>query len=230
MDIVQRIVRNVIKRFIGKTDLSDGVHELSSKNDMENSEKYHWVEVCPPLGRWFKEEGGNPIPSKLAPSLLHIPKNKITKAGDGVHYTRQIGVDGYVATKAIYGFNGISTYNKVISRLEEYAGFKNSDDFKTQINSLPELREELDYSENHPNKPIAIAMEVVIQIGNLWEDGCREITPRMREYLYQVLQTLKSCKTKPGQINSLIKNGTYYYRYMDELRIHSLDNVLFYPY
>ena len=66
------------KRFIGKTDLSDGVHELSSKNDMENSEKYHWVEVCPPLGRWFKEEGGNPIPSKLAPGLLHIPKNKIT--------------------------------------------------------------------------------------------------------------------------------------------------------
>ena len=193
-------------------------------DDMENLEKYHWAEVCPPLERWFKEEGGNPMPSKLAPGLLHIPKNKITKVGDGVHYTRQIGLDGYVVTRAIYSFNDSSTYNKVISRLEEYAGFKNCDDCEAQINALPELSEELDYSENHPNRSIAVAMEVVIQIGNLWEDGLREITPRMRTYLYQALQTLKSCETKTGQMNSLIKNGTYYYRNVEELRMYEIAN------
>lgn len=211
----------------GTLDGSDNSKQMLRniiKDDIENLEKYHWVEVGPPLERWFKEEGGNPIPSKLAPSLLHKSKKKITETGDGVHYTREIGSDGGVVTKAIYGFNSISTYNKVMYRLEEYTGFENYDDFKTYINSLPEINEELDYLENHPNKSIAIAMEVVIQIDNLWEDGYREITPRMRKYLYQALQILQCCETKTGQINSLIKNGTYYYKNMDELKMHSLEN------
>ena len=183
-----------------------------------------WVEISPPLERWLKEEGGTPIPSKLAPNLLHISKNKISETGDGVHYTREIGLDGNVATKVIYGFNSNSTYNKVISRLEKYTGFKNYDDFKTHINSLPELSEELDYLDNHPNKSIAIAMEVVIQIGNLWDDGCKELTPKMRKYLYRALQILQNCKTKNGQIKSLIRNGNYYYRNMDELKMYTVEN------
>ena len=185
------------------------------------SKQKTWVEISPPLERWFKEEGGNPIPSKLAPNLLHKSKDRITETGDGVHYIREIGIDGDVATKVIYGFNSNSTYIKVMSRLEEYTGFKNYDDSKTHINSLPELSEELDYLENHPNKSIAIAMEVVIQIGNLWDDGCRELTPKMRKYLYRALQILQNCKTKNGQIKSLIRNGNYYYRNMDELKMYT---------
>lgn len=102
--------------------------------------------------------------------------------------------------------------NKIISIFDEP---------KTNINSLQELIGEIDYLDNHPDKPVAIAMEIVIQIGNLWDDGCRELTLKMRKYLYQALQTLQNCKTKNGQIKSLIKNGNYYYRNMDELRMYT---------
>ena len=60
------------------------------KDDIENLQKWHWVEVSYPLEKWFKEMNGNPIPSNMAASLLHKSKSKITPLEDGVHYKRQI--------------------------------------------------------------------------------------------------------------------------------------------
>lgn len=201
------------------------------KDDIENLQKYHWVEVSPPLERWFKEEGGNPIPSKMAPNLLHKSKSKITEVGDGIHYTRQIGKDGDIATKAIYGFNSDSTYNKVMSKLEEYTGFKYYKDFKEYANSLPETTEDIEYSSNHPNKEVAMAMEVVIQIGNLWDDGYRELSRKMKTSLADAIKILKKSSTPSGQIKSLIRNGEYYYRNMEVLECHNANasDFILYP-
>lgn len=201
------------------------------KDDIENIRKYHWVEVSYPLEKWFKEEGGNPIPSKMAYKLLHKSKSKIRETGDGVHYEREIGRDHIPATKAIYGFNSDATYNHVMNKLEEYTGFKEYEDFKKYVNSLPSINEEIEYLDNHPDKTIALAMEIVIQIGNLWDDGVYELTPHMQEYLKNAISVLQNYPEKNSQIVALIKNGTYYLNNMDVLKCHTEEdfNYILYP-
>lgn len=201
------------------------------QDDIKNIQKYHWVEVSQPLERWFKEEGGNPIPSKLAHKLLHKSQSKIQELGDGIHYNREIGLNHVVVTKAIYGFNSESTYNKVMNNLESLTGFSNYGDYKTYVNNLPEIKEDIDYSDNNPDPTIAKAMEVVIQVGNIWEDGIREITPNIKKYLENSLSILSQYKNKDNQINSLIKNGLYYLNNMDVLECNTGNNYdyLLYP-
>lgn len=46
------------------------------QNDLDCLAQYYWAEVCPPLERWFKEEGGTHIPSGRAAKLLHKSKWK----------------------------------------------------------------------------------------------------------------------------------------------------------
>lgn len=81
------------------------------------------------------------------------------------------------------------------------------------IDGLP--YDEFDYMDNNPDKETALAMEVIIQIGNSWDDGVRELTPDMRNYLRTALTILKTCENKTPQINELIKNGGYYLNTME---------------
>lgn len=200
-------------------------------DDIQNIKKYHWVEVSYPLEKWFKEEGGNPIPSQLAHKLLHKAKSKITEMGDGVHYSREMGREKIVVTKAIYGFNSETTYNRVMKRLEEYTGFTDYNDFKDYANSLPKITEEIDYTDNNPNEEIALAMEYIIQIGNMWEDGILELTPNMGNCLCRCIEILEEYPDKDRQIIALIKNGKYYLSNMEVVRCYTSDNsnYLLYP-
>ncbi len=201
------------------------------KDDISNLQMYHWVEVSYPLEKWFKEENGNPIPSQMAHKLLHKAKSKIKEIGDGVHYQREMGRDRIIVTKAIYGFNSESTYIKVMKELEKYTGFKEYEDFKNYANSLPRITEDLDYEDNHPDKAISLAMEIIIQIGNVWDEGLRELSPKMKEYLKTAINTLQSYEDKNQQIIGLIRNGLYYYNNMEVLQYHTDENFnyLLYP-
>ena len=208
----------------------DGSNENKSllrqiiRDDIENMEKYHWVEVSYPLEKWFKEMGGNPVPAQLAHSLLHKSKSKITILDDNVHYKREIGRDGMIATKIIYGFSSHSVYEKVMKNLESYTGFDNYAEFKDYVNNLPKINENFDYLDNNENKEVALAMEIVIQIGNLWEDGGRELTPKMHKLLQQSISVLLNCTNKTNQIASLIKHGRYYLDNMDVLECNTTNN------
>lgn len=198
------------------------------REDIENLQKYHWVEVSYPLEKWFKEMNGNPIPSSLAHKLLHKSKNKIIEMEDGVHYQRTIGNSNELVTKAIYGFKDETIYNRVINNLENYCKFNVYDDFKEYANSLPKITEDIEYLDNHPNKDVALAMEIIIQIGNAWEDGIRELTPSMKKYLVASLTVLNRAD-RNRQIDSLIKNGNYYLSHMEVLRCHNCINYLIMP-
>lgn len=70
--------------------------------------------------------------------------------------------------------------------------------------------EEIESLSNHPNKEVSIAMEIIIQFGNLYEDGIYDISPRMYDYLKLALQTLQNKQEKNRQIESLIRVGTQY--------------------
>lgn len=198
------------------------------RDDIDNLQKYHWVEVSYPLEKWFKEFNGNPIPSTMVAKLLH--KSKIHELEDGVHYQREIGVNHEIVTKAIYGFKDENTYNKVMNNLEKYAGFTNYKSFKNHINSLPRIVEEIDYKDNNTDETIALAMEIVIQIGNLWEDGYRELSPNMMRYLKNAVDILKQYEEKNQQINGLIRTGTYYLQNMEVILCHtSIPNEIYAP-
>lgn len=194
------------------------------KNDIENLKWYRWVEVSYPLEKWFKELGGNPIPTVLAHKLLHKAKGKIQDLNDGVHYKREMGKDKEIVTKAIYGFQSEAVYNKVVQNIEQMTGFQTYEEYKQHINSLPKITEDIDTSFNHEDKTISVAMEVIIQIGNLWEEGVKEMTPNMHEYLLSAINILKSFEPKNEQIIALIKNGTYYLNNMDVLTYHECDD------
>lgn len=199
------------------------------KDDIENLQKYHWVEVSYPLEKWFKELNGSPIPSSIAYKLLHKSKSKIKEIGDGVHYQRNVGSDDNFVTKAIYGFKDDTTYQRVMNNIEKYCGFENYDDFKEYANSLPKLDESFNYYDNHHDEEISKSMEVIIQIGNVWDEGWREITPNMKLYLITAITKLNNYQNKNKQIISLIKNGKYYLNNMSVLECHEAFNYILSP-
>ena len=82
--------------------------------------------------------------------------------------------------------------------------------FKEYSDILQIVREEPNYYNNHPDSTIAIAMEVVIQVGNLWDDGVRELTPTIRTDLKNALTTLQKYQNKNQRINNLIRAGNHY--------------------
>ena len=84
-------------------------------------------------------------------------------------------------------------------------------------NELARINEEIYYLDNHPNKKVALAMEVVIQIGNAWDDGIRELTPSMKKHLEESIAILNRVTDKNSQINGLIRNGDYYLKHMNVL-------------
>ena len=88
--------------------------------------------------------------------------------------------------------------------------------FNEYSDILQIVREEPNYYDNHPDPTIAIAMEVVIQVGNLWDDGVRELTPTIMTDLKNALTTLQKNQNKNQRINNLIRTGNHYLNNMME--------------
>lgn len=196
------------------------------RSDIENLNKWHWVEVSHPLEKWFKEMGGNPIPSQMVPNLLHKSKSKIEFMPDNVHYKRQIANDvDNTYVKAIYGFKDPHTYKKVMAKLEQYTGFQEYNDFKNHINSLPKITEEIDYLNNYPDRKVATAMEVIIQFGNLYGDGIYDVSPRMYTWLKNAVQLLGQSKTQDKKIKSFYEKGCAYLKIFKPIIMYTFDDA-----
>lgn len=177
------------------------------KDDIDNIEKWHWVEVSYPLEKMFKELNGNPIPSELADTIL---LKSVEEVGDGVHYKRKIKNGSELITKAIYGFKDNEIYKQVINNLEKITGFSKYEDFKDKVNKLPKINEDITYNHLHKNPEIATAMKIIIDLTYMWdEDEIKELTPKMYQYLVYALNILKNFNEKTPQIEGLIKDGTY---------------------
>ena len=204
------------------------------KDDIDNLEKWHWVEVSPPLEKWFKELGGNPIPSEFASKILHKSKNKIHQLDDNVHYQRIIGKSTEPTTKAIYGFKDLKTYNLVMEKLTELTGFVDYNEFKNKINSSEQLFEDIDMYSNHENKTVSVAIEIVIQCGNLYEDGWYEITPQIYTLLKWAVNILEKYPNdeKNTQVTGCLRSGKFYLNYFKVIQVHTIqpkDNYILAP-
>ena len=221
----------------GTCDGSESSKELLRsiiKDDIDNLQKWHWVEVSPPLEKWFKELGGNPIPSDFAAKILHKSKSKIYQLDDNVHYQRVIGNSTEPTTKAIYGFKDLKTYNLVMEKLTELTGFVNYEEFKNKINSSEQLFEDIDMYSNHENKTISVAMEIIIQCGNLYEDGWHEVTPQIYTLLKWAVDILENYSNddKNTQVNGCLRSGKFYLNYFNVIEVHTIkpkDNYILAP-
>ena len=180
------------------------------KEDIKNIEKYHWSEISYPLERLFKEEGGNPIPSKLAPSLLHKGVGQFQFLDDKVHYKRFIGISQTIATKCIYGFKDEKVFDKVVNNIENLTGFDTYEDFKNHVNKQPRILQEVEYQENHPDLETAYAIEMIIQFSGMYDEGqMREITENMFYFLKTAVNILKEKDQTDKQVSQYLKEGLY---------------------
>lgn len=69
---------------------------------------------------------------------------------------------------------------------------------------------ETHYLDNHPNKRIALAMEVIIQVANLYEEGVYEISPRMYGRLEKAVSILGKYSTQDNVAESFHHKGVRY--------------------
>lgn len=100
------------------------------------------------------------------------------------------------------------------------SGACESEDVNAVLKALG-VDDDFDYHDNHPNEMIAISMEIIIQIGNSWDDGARTIVPDMKQHLFTAISRLEEFDDKTSQINSLIRNGKYYLNNMKVVEIPS---------
>lgn len=112
-----------------------------------------------------------------------------------------------------------------MDKLEAYTGFVKYEDFKNHVNSLPKINEEIDYRNNHTNTQIATAIEVVIQIGNLYEDGIYDISPQMYTWLRNAVQILQSVSTQDKNIQSYYTKGRVYLNIFTPITLHVYDEA-----
>lgn len=86
------------------------------------------------------------------------------------------------------------------------------EEFERCAISLFEITEDIDYLGNHPDRRIATAMEVVIQISNIYEDGCHKISREMYSSLDTAVTILGQAGTLDKKVNSLYEKGCAYLR------------------
>lgn len=84
------------------------------------------------------------------------------------------------------------------------------------------MDEGIDYTFNHQDETVALAMEAVIQTGILWEDGIRETSPLIRVCLENAIGILQEYNLKTSQIGALIKTGKYY---LDNMAVDGQDHT-----
>lgn len=98
----------------------DGVIAIISY-DTENFKDYYWVEVSPPIEKYFKKIHKYPIQNDIAKELIGA---KIVELdSDGFHYTRTLGPDEELARKCMFGFHSIEEYNKALAPGRDYDAF-----------------------------------------------------------------------------------------------------------
>lgn len=178
------------------------------KDDIDNLHKIHWMEVSCPLEKWLMESDGKPIPSGIAYKLLHEAKSKLIILEDGVHYQRKTEQNNMMVTKAIYAFEDKIVFQHVAECLEKYSGFKA-------------------YCDSSKDKENIAAREMIVLISNAWDDGFRELTPRMKTYLKNAISILGN--NEDNQVLSLIRNGEYLLQNMDVLEYHDYCNCILIP-
>ena len=86
------------------------------------------------------------------------------------------------------------------------------EEFERCVISLFEITEDIDYLGNHPDRRIATAMEVVIQISNIYEDGCHKISREMYGSWDTAVTILGQARTLDKKVNSFYEKGCAYLR------------------
>lgn len=86
------------------------------------------------------------------------------------------------------------------------------EEFERCVISLFEITEDIDFLGNHPDRRIATAMEVVIQISNIYEDGCHKISREMYSSLDTAVTILGQARTLDKKVNSFYEKGCAYLR------------------
>ena len=86
------------------------------------------------------------------------------------------------------------------------------EEFERCVISLFEITEDIDFLGNHPDRRIATAMEVVIQISNIYEDGCHKICREMYSSLDTAVTLLEQAGTLDKKVNSFYEKGCAYLR------------------
>ena len=91
---------------IGYEQSDDGKVALQMiiQDNIKNFDLHYWAEVSGAIEHYFKKHNGYPMPNILANDILNIDPSRIKLSNrDKVHYSREIGSDGEMFEKMIFG-------------------------------------------------------------------------------------------------------------------------------
>lgn len=217
-DSDQQILAHIIyRRFAGGKKLFlgaakknvDGKNAIQEiiKTDIEPYDNWFWGEVSGPIEHYFKKHNGRPVPKELAAKFLK-KKNIVVSPdeNDPVHYTRQIADLPNPIEKAIYGFKDEAMAKEVMESIDNY------EDFRIEVNSMPDKINENEFS----NGLLEDALAIIVQIADMHEEfGFNEMLPHWHKAVINAITYMKqhindiADHEKLKQTKSSINMGEY---------------------
>lgn len=173
------------KRFCSAKDPSDDAAfvRIIASDDIKDLDGYYWVEASGGIEHIFKQEGGNPIPNEFAAEFLKMEESKLTLHSDGLHYSREVGLEHEVLTKMIFGFKDEATAKRVCKKVADYEAFK------LNANKIVKLYNEADADQV---KSEEWACAVANQLHDLrYECNCNELFPHWKKALEKAKKILQ---------------------------------------
>ena len=209
---------------LGRTP--EQVEELQKviRDSAINYSLWKWAEVSGPMEKIYKMVGGNPIPNKLAPSVLLQSSSKFNFNQDFAHYSRIIG--GERINKVMYGYKNEETYHKAENIITKELGLT-MDKWRGNINELPPINESKGYLNLNGDPMIAYSMCVLIQFDNMWDEygGINELPDPVYLKLKKYENRLKECKHKTPQINAIINSCEYMFSKIKNMQTGTLEHL-----
>ena len=198
---------------IGCEQSDDGKVALQMiiQDNIKNFALHYWAEVSGAIEHYFKKHNGYPMPNILASDILNIDSSKIKLSNrDKVHYSREIGGNGEIFEKMIFGAQNDEIFTKALKEVENYGSFMK------EANKMNEST-----SHHYTVKQAFYIIENIYRAHE--EDGFNELIPSWHQGLIDSLDTLNRVTEKNQDILDYISYAEYLLSDMQLLELHPLD-------
>lgn len=185
--------------------------QMIIQDNIKNFDLHYWAEVSGAIEHYFKKHNGYPMPNILASDILNIDPSRIKLSNrDKVHYSREIGCNGEIFEKMIFGAKNDEIFAKALKEVEHYGSFMK------EVNKMNEST-----SHHYTVKQAIYIIENIYRAHE--EDGFNELIPSWYQGLIDSLDVLNRVTEKNQVILDYIRYAEYLLSDMQLLELHPLD-------
>lgn len=198
---------------IGCEQSDDGKVALQMiiQDNIKNFNLRYWTEVSGTIEHYIKKHNGYPMPNILASDILNIDSSRIKLSNrDKVHYSREIGGNGEMFEKMIFGAKNGEIFAIALKEVEDYGSFMK------EVNKMNGAT-----SHHYTVKQAFYIIENIYRAHE--EDGFNELIPSWHQGLIDSLDALNRATEKNQAILDYISYAEYLLSDMQLLELHPLD-------